>query len=91
MTCNATDFAQIEKELLTFVRSNAGPNVVLTRDTPLFGNQGVLDSLSLLSLILLLEQLLGRELQPVEFSDPSRLASIGNLVEAFWSVQQMGK
>lgn len=78
------DIEIVEQELLAFVRSNAGPLVEVNKNTPLFGPEGVMDSLSLLSLTLFMEKLLARELDPMEFSDPMVVSSVDNIVAKFW-------
>lgn len=71
-----------ESRLLTWVQANAqGP--ADTR-SPLVGPCAVLDSLALVSLTLLIEELLGRPIDPADYADLDRFVSVENIVRYYF-------
>jgi acyl carrier protein len=68
----------VESRLLAWVEANAQvPADVRSR---LVGSDAVLDSLALVSLTLLIEELLGRPIDPDDYADLEHFASVENIV-----------
>lgn len=79
---------EAEARLLEWVRANAadGAPESIHRDTPLLGVDSVLDSLAFASLLLVTEELLGRQLDPQDQEDLERFETVGSIVETYFDV-----
>ncbi|HWS39063.1 MAG TPA: acyl carrier protein [Actinoplanes sp.] len=77
---------EIRDQLLDWVQSNAQFDAArVTEDSPLTGPDSVVDSLALVSLTLIIEELLGRPIDPDDFADMSRFSSVRSIVGAYFT------
>lgn len=73
---------EAQSRLMAWVEATA--NVPADTRTPLIGPHAVLDSLALISLTLIIEELLGRPIDPEDFADLERFASVENIVRHYF-------
>ncbi len=73
------------EKLLAWVAENAQTSITsVTRHSQLLGAGSVLDSLALVSLTVLVEELLGRPLRPDEVADMNSFATVDNILKTYF-------
>jgi acyl carrier protein len=76
---------EAETRLLDWVRANVGDRAVtVDRRTTLVGADGVLDSLALVSLTFMVEELLGRPVDLAGPDDLERFRSVESIVDGYF-------
>jgi flavin reductase (DIM6/NTAB) family NADH-FMN oxidoreductase RutF/acyl carrier protein len=75
---------ELRDELLAWVRANSqlGSAVEIGLDTPLFGDQPLLDSVAVVSLVLLIEERLGTMVEPEALLEGADPVTVRTVVEA---------
>ncbi|MFD7729442.1 hypothetical protein ACFV6F_03515 [Kitasatospora phosalacinea] len=69
--------------LLAWVEANA--NAPADSTSPLVGTHAVLDSLALISLTLLIEELRGRAIDPEDYADLDRFSTVDNILRHYFT------
>lgn len=76
---------ETEDELLRWVRANTQvPAEMIDQQSPLIGEVSVLDSLALVSLTYLIEDLRGEPIHPDDFADLGRFATVATIMAAYF-------
>ena len=81
----AASSGQARHELLRWVAANAHlPGEELDERSPLLGEASVVDSLALVSLTFLIEDLRGAPIPPDDYTDLVRFSTVENIVQAYF-------